>query len=39
MRSVHELNYVNLRRYLTYLEQSIEADTQRVVFEPNGPEL
>ena len=31
--------YVNVRRYLIYLEQSIDQGTQWVVFEPNGPSL
>ena len=31
-----EWKYVNLRRYLSYLEHSIENGTQWVVFEPNG---
>ncbi len=31
--------YVNLRRYLAYLEQSLETGTQWVVFEPNGEAL
>jgi uncharacterized protein len=34
-----EWKYVNLRRYLAYLEQSIERGTQWVVFEPNGEAL
>jgi phage tail sheath protein FI len=31
--------YVNVRRYMVYLEQSIKQGTQWVVFEPNGPVL
>ncbi len=31
--------YINVRRYLVYLERSISAATQWVVFEPNGPIL
>ena len=31
--------YVNVRRYLAYLEHSIEKGTQWVVFEPNGDAL
>jgi len=31
--------YVNLRRYLVSLEQSIDEGTQWVVFESNGPSL
>jgi phage tail sheath protein FI len=31
--------YVNVRRYLTYLEQSIDEGTQWVVFEPNNETL
>lgn len=31
--------YVNVRRYLASLEQSLDAGTQSVVFEPNGPDL
>ncbi|MBI3804704.1 MAG: phage tail sheath subtilisin-like domain-containing protein [Nitrospirae bacterium] len=34
-----EWKYVNLRRYLTYLEQSIDKGTQWTVFEPNGEPL
>ncbi len=34
-----EWKYVNIRRYLSYLEHSIEAGTQWVVFEPNGDQL
>jgi phage tail sheath protein FI len=34
-----EWKYVNLRRYLAYLERSIEQGTQWVVFEPNGEVL
>jgi hypothetical protein len=31
--------YVNVRRYFLYLEHSISASTNWVVFEPNGPAL
>jgi phage tail sheath protein FI len=31
--------YVNVRRYMIYLEQSIDSGTQWTVFEPNGPAL
>jgi len=34
-----EWKYVNIRRYLMYLEKSIEQGTQWVVFEPNGEQL
>jgi hypothetical protein len=34
-----ELMYVNVRRYLIYLEHSIDAGTQWAVFENNGPSL
>ncbi len=34
-----EWTYVNVRRLLTYIEKSVEAGTQWVVFEPNTPEL
>jgi phage tail sheath protein FI len=34
-----EWKYVNVRRYVAYLEHSIEEGTQWVVFEPNGPTL
>lgn len=34
-----EWKYVNIRRYFAYLEQSIDKDTQWVVFEPNGESL
>ncbi len=34
-----EWKYVNIRRYLAYLEKSIEQGTQWVVFEPNGEQL
>jgi phage tail sheath protein FI len=33
-----ELQYVNLRRYLNYLEHSIDNGTQDVVFDTNGPD-
>jgi len=31
--------YVNVRRRLIYIEQSIDKGTQWVVFEPNGEPL
>jgi uncharacterized protein len=34
-----EFQYVNVRRYLIYLEHSIDNSTQWAVFENNGPEL
>ena len=34
-----EWKYVNIRRYLIYLEQSIDNGTQWAVFEPNGEPL
>jgi phage tail sheath protein FI len=34
-----EFKYVNIRRYLAYLEHSIDKGTQWAVFEPNGPLL
>jgi phage tail sheath protein FI len=34
-----ELNEVNVRRYLTYLERSIDQGIQWTVFEPNGESL
>jgi phage tail sheath protein FI len=34
-----EWKYVNIRRYLAYLEHSIDKGTQWAVFEPNGPPL
>ena len=34
-----EWKYVDARRYLLYLEDSIDRGTQWVVFEPNGPAL
>jgi phage tail sheath protein FI len=34
-----EWKYVNLRRYLAYLEHSIDKGTQWAVFEPNGETL
>lgn len=34
-----ELKYVNIRRYFSYLRDSIDKGTQWVVFEPNTPEL
>jgi phage tail sheath protein FI len=37
--SDQEWKYVNLRRYLLYLEHSIAQGTQWVVFELNGPPL
>lgn len=34
-----EGDYINLRRYMAYLEHSLDAGTQWVVFEPNGEAL
>jgi phage tail sheath protein FI len=34
-----EWKYVNIRRYFSYLEKSIDQGTQWVVFEPNGEAL
>lgn len=34
-----EWKYVSVRRYLVYLEHSIDRSTQWAVFEPNGEEL
>lgn len=34
-----EWKYVNVRRYLDYLERSIDRGTQWAVFEPNGEAL
>lgn len=34
-----EWKYVNVRRYMTYLEASIDRSTQWAVFEPNGERL
>lgn len=34
-----EWNYVNIRRFFIYLENSIDRSTQWAVFEPNGPVL
>jgi len=34
-----EWKYVNVRRYLSYLERSIDLGLQWGVFEPNGPDL
>jgi uncharacterized protein len=34
-----ELMYINVRRYLIYLEHSIDNGTQWAVFENNGPQL
>ena len=34
-----EGNYVKIRRYLAFLEQSLQAGTQFAVFEPNGEAL
>jgi len=34
-----EWKYVNLRRYVTYLERSIDKGTRWAVFEPNGDAL
>jgi phage tail sheath protein FI len=39
MRSDPEWKYVSLRRYLAYLERSIEQGTKWVIFEPNGEAL
>jgi phage tail sheath protein FI len=37
--SDNEFMYVNVRRYLIYLEHSIDNSTQWAVFENNGPKL
>jgi phage tail sheath protein FI len=37
--SDNEFQYVNVRRYLIYLEHSIDNSTQWAVFENNGPAL
>jgi len=34
-----ERNYITIRPYLVYLERSLAAATQWVVFEPNGEDL
>ena len=34
-----EWKYVSVRRYISYLEHSIDRGTQWTVFEPNGPQL
>lgn len=34
-----EFQYVNVRRYLAYLERSLDEGTQMFVFESNGPDL
>lgn len=34
-----ELNEIKVRRYVTYLEHSLEKGTQWAVFEPNGEAL
>jgi uncharacterized protein len=34
-----DFKYVNVRRYLNYLEHSIDRGTQWAVFEPNGEQL
>lgn len=34
-----EFKYVNIRRYFSYLRDSLDKGTQWVVFEPNTPEL
>jgi phage tail sheath protein FI len=34
-----EFTYINVRRYLTYLEHSVDNGTQWAVFENNGPAL
>ncbi len=39
MSSDPEWKYVNVRRFLTFLEASIDKGTQWVVFEPNGERL
>ncbi len=39
MSSDPEWKYVNLRRYLAYIERSIDKGTQWAVFEPNGETL
>jgi phage tail sheath protein FI len=39
MSSDPEWKYVNLRRYLAYLEHSIDKGTQWVIFEPNDERL
>jgi phage tail sheath protein FI len=39
MSSDPEWKYVNIRRYLIFLEHSIDKGTQWAVFEPNGEEL
>ena len=36
---VSEQKYVNLRRYMVYLERSLDAGTQWVAFEPNDEDL
>jgi phage tail sheath protein FI len=33
------LKYINVRRFLSFLEESIDEGTQWVVFEPNDPKL
>ena len=37
--SDQEFKYVNIRRYLNYLERSVDNGTQVFVFEPNGERL
>lgn len=39
MRSDPDWKYVSLRRYLIYLERSIDQKTRWVVFAPNGAPL
>ena len=34
-----DFNYVKIRRYMAYLEQSLDSGTQWAVFEPNGEAL
>jgi phage tail sheath protein FI len=34
-----EYTYLNVRRFMNFLKESIDEGTQFVVFEPNGPEL
>lgn len=34
-----EWKYINIRRYVAYLEQSIDQGTRWAVFEPNGEAL
>ncbi len=39
LSSVAELRYVNVRRLLMFIEESLDEGTQFVVFEPNDPTL